>query len=283
MKPRFIAAGLDLLGLEGSSYRFFSDPWLAGPTTFRPISPRPADRKIVVSDLINPTSSSWHITTVNSLFLSIDTLLIFSIPLSNLSRKDKGVWFYENSGAYTVRSGYRFTVRQQYSQGSSDSSILNPWSKPLWGVFIAIFSCVLHRTKQKNLLSSGGRNKHRRDRMKFIRCSNCGKCCPKILSLNPGWLGQPVSDRFRLGRLTGKLFVSDLINPTSSSWHIAAVNSLFFSIDTLLIFSIPLSNLSREDKRVWFCDNSGAYTVRSWYIVLLSINDIHKGLPILRS
>ncbi|KAL5739274.1 hypothetical protein ACOSP7_028191 [Xanthoceras sorbifolium] len=132
MKPRFIAAGLDLLGLEGSSYRFFSDPWLAGPTTFRPISPRPADRKIVVSDLINPTSSSWHITTVNSLFLSIDTLLIFSIPLSNLSRKDKGVWFYENSGAYTVRSGYRFTVRQQYSQGSSDSSILNPWSKPLW-------------------------------------------------------------------------------------------------------------------------------------------------------
>ncbi|XP_015168394.1 40S ribosomal protein S26-3-like [Solanum tuberosum] len=29
--------------------------------------------------------------------------------------------------------------------------------------------------KRKN----GGRNKHRRDHVKFIRYSNCGKCCPK--------------------------------------------------------------------------------------------------------
>ncbi|RZB59737.1 hypothetical protein D0Y65_042800 [Glycine soja] len=42
--------------------------------------------------------------------------------------------------------------------------------------FAHLFSLLcLQKFKRRN----GGCNKHNRDHVKFIRCSNCGKCCPK--------------------------------------------------------------------------------------------------------
>uniref|UniRef100_A0A2N9FBC4 40S ribosomal protein S26 n=1 Tax=Fagus sylvatica TaxID=28930 RepID=A0A2N9FBC4_FAGSY len=44
---------------------------------------------------------------------------------------------------------------------------------------------------------NGGRNKHGRGHVKFIHCSNCGKCCPKnqvcLLSLQNSANGALVS------------------------------------------------------------------------------------------
>ncbi|KAH1032629.1 hypothetical protein J1N35_044803 [Gossypium stocksii] len=63
-----------------------------------------------VSELIDYSTKSWKVDLISRCFTSLEAIAICCIPLSNYNSEEKMVWFADNSGRYTVRSGYRCLV-----------------------------------------------------------------------------------------------------------------------------------------------------------------------------
>jgi hypothetical protein len=59
-----------------------------------------------VSQLIDPTTSSWDEDLIRSIFCTVDDKRIMQIPLNTNGFGDFISWKYTKHGRYTVRSGY---------------------------------------------------------------------------------------------------------------------------------------------------------------------------------
>jgi hypothetical protein len=64
--------------------------------------------------------------------------------------------------------------------------------------------------------------------------------------------------------------VCELIDPTSVSWDIQALQSHFIPMDLELILSIPLTTRRQRDFWAWHYEKSGSFTVRSAYRMLIN-------------
>lgn len=95
---------------------------------FKVISPRFNNAIRYVSDLML-APRVWDTGTITSSFLKEDVELIMSLCLSYRRRDDRLVWFHNDKGEYTVKSGY-YAAKQKLDADLPSCS--NPQNSEKW-------------------------------------------------------------------------------------------------------------------------------------------------------
>ncbi|KAL0014108.1 hypothetical protein SO802_001177 [Lithocarpus litseifolius] len=99
---------------NGDSIKIWDHPWLPSLEHPRVLSPViDGLHEATVNFLIKPTSRSWDRDTVAGFFAPLEADLILKIPLSATNVEDKLIWPHVPNGVYSVKSGYRFLVREK--------------------------------------------------------------------------------------------------------------------------------------------------------------------------
>ncbi|KAL5577913.1 hypothetical protein UlMin_019612 [Ulmus minor] len=87
------------------SVKAFSDPWLARPMSFKPVTKNPRMDDPTVAEFLNPLG--WNTQLLEEIFWPIDIAEITNITVPRNREADKLWWFFEKKGSYTVKSGYK--------------------------------------------------------------------------------------------------------------------------------------------------------------------------------
>jgi hypothetical protein len=122
---------------NGDNIEIWKDPWI-------PSSP---DRKIVslrgdciltrIAELIDPSTGTWDVEMVQSIFHPIDAQRILQIPLNPNGFHDFLASHHTRSGVFSVRSAYHVEWKHQFNGVTcrsliSETSLNNPTWKILW-------------------------------------------------------------------------------------------------------------------------------------------------------
>lgn len=88
----------------------------------------------MVVDLIDQDLKCWKEEVIDRIFTSEEVVAIKCIPLSRLVEEDTRVWKGDNSGEYSVRSGYRSLLDRQITDNNLQQH--NNFYKKLWSLDI---------------------------------------------------------------------------------------------------------------------------------------------------
>ncbi|KAG4207249.1 hypothetical protein ERO13_A03G054250v2, partial [Gossypium hirsutum] len=87
-----------------------------------------------VSDLIDRDTTTWKQDTIRSLFGEEQLKSILSIPLVSSKPHDQLIWQRDNTGTYTVKSGYKWINTTGNPRLYTDSR--TTFYTKLWGLKI---------------------------------------------------------------------------------------------------------------------------------------------------
>ncbi|KAK3218383.1 hypothetical protein Dsin_012353 [Dipteronia sinensis] len=115
----------------GQSIKIYKDRWIPRLSTFRIVSPMVLGEWSSM-DSFKLQDGSWDDVLVRQSFSEEEAEAILSLPSSRIGLNDSIIWHFDNSGVYSVRSGY-WIAKDKDSNPSCIS--LNPsvsWWKFLW-------------------------------------------------------------------------------------------------------------------------------------------------------
>lgn len=74
--------------------------------------------------------------------------------------------------------------------------------------------------------------------------------------------------------------VENLIDHQTGIWKSEMINECFTQADATSILTIPISSISREDRRIWKLTKHGFFMVKSAYhLAVYKFPEIHKDRP----
>ncbi|KAL5550972.1 hypothetical protein UlMin_001148 [Ulmus minor] len=115
---------------NGLSVKAFSDPWIARPMSFKPVTKNPRMDDPTVAEFLNPLG--WNTQLLEENFWPIDIAEITNITVPRNREADKLWWFFEKKGSYTVKSGYKLACDLNNPIFDSTSAGGSNWWTTLW-------------------------------------------------------------------------------------------------------------------------------------------------------
>nr|XP_051221174.1 uncharacterized protein LOC127339353 [Lolium perenne] len=166
---------------DGRTTKIWEHNWLPRDTNMRPIVSLKQNPPILVSHLIDETSSTWREEIIREFFLPIDAAVIMSIPLCTRRQEDFWAWNFDRRGIFSVRSTYRMMIstkinRENYYEGNPGSSNAEADSKAwcsLWKVQVPSKVRVFLWRLARQSLPTADLLEHR-NMAQSSRCSLCG-------------------------------------------------------------------------------------------------------------
>jgi hypothetical protein len=121
----------------GDSINVWSDNWIPGTSSMKPLVRLPGVHVEKVCELFIPGTRSWDEQRVRNSFCTLDATEILSLKPGAQLQEDLQAWAFERSGVYSVRSCYRILKREDDQQESfrlneTRSSEDQLWWKKVW-------------------------------------------------------------------------------------------------------------------------------------------------------
>lgn len=109
----------------GEGTKIWDMNWLPRDGLLKPLCCIGDNPPQVVSQLIDPTSTSWDRQKLQQYFTPMDIDVIANIALSTDGTEDFWAWHYEQTGVFSVRSAYRMLIHRQ--------EVTEPWTQQIPG------------------------------------------------------------------------------------------------------------------------------------------------------